>query len=385
VPAQLSAAAGIGALAEQRATDVWQRSPTLRPTLRYDSPWSQIGVDGLITRSSDGLRIDRGFANAAVAPAPFGPFRVSATAQVERFAPAFTDARTSLTLETSLAAQLGAGGFWIGAAAERVQNVDSVPATPLLRVGGWRRFGGAIITVTSGSHAMRLGGTGASFRDVLVRDSLVTDTGVVWTTTSKPQRVPAVPSRLWRWSDLEVRGSWSFGRAAFDAAAGTRRGLDSLRHAAWARVGTAIELTPRLSITAGVGREPNRVVLGLPPARYLRLGLRVAPAALMRPMLPTPVRSSAARFAVRSADSGYYVVAIQVPRARTVELSGDFDAWTPIPLQQVRPGVWEVSLHLAPGTYRMNVRVDGDRWAAPPGTPTVADEFNGTVGLVVIR
>jgi hypothetical protein len=102
-------------------------------------------------------------------------------------------------------------------------------------------------------------------------------------------------------------------------------------------------------------------------------------------MLPTPVRASAARFAVRRADSGYYVVSIQVPRARTVELSGDFDAWTPIPLQQIRPGVWEVSLRLAPGTYRMNLRIDGDRWTAPPGTPAVADEFNGTVGLVIIR
>jgi hypothetical protein len=33
----------------------------------------------------------------------------------------------------------------------------------------------------------------------------------------------------------------------------------------------------------------------------------------------------------------------------------------------------------------MNLRVDGDRWTAPPGTPAVADEFNGTVGLVVVR
>ena len=99
LPAQLSAAAGVGALAEQRATDVWQRSPTLRPTLRYDTPWSQFGLDGLATRTSDGLRMDRGLANAAVAPPPFGPFRVSATAQAERLAPAFIDPRTSFTLE----------------------------------------------------------------------------------------------------------------------------------------------------------------------------------------------------------------------------------------------------------------------------------------------
>jgi hypothetical protein len=33
----------------------------------------------------------------------------------------------------------------------------------------------------------------------------------------------------------------------------------------------------------------------------------------------------------------------------------------------------------------MNVRIDGDQWRAPPGMATVADEFNGTVGIVVVR
>jgi hypothetical protein len=242
-----------------------------------------------------------------------------------------------------------------------------------------------MLTVTSASHAMRMGGRGETFHQIQGFDSLATDTGLVLRPSTKTVRVPPVPSRLRRWSDVEFRGSWSLGPAAFDVAAGARRGLDSLRYATWARVGTAIELTPMLSITAAAGREPSRIVLGIPPARYARLGLRVAPAALSRPALPAPVRASPASFAIRGADSGYYVVSVRVPRARTVELSGDFDAWTPIALQQVRPGVWEVALRLASGTYRMNLRVDGDRWTAPPGTPTVADEFNGTVGLVVVR
>ena len=383
--AQLSAAVGIGALAERRSADIWQRAPTLRPTLRYDRPWSQLGLDGLVSHSSDGLRVERGLLNGTLAPPPVGPFRLTASGQAERFAPSLFAGRTLMTFETAVSAKVGAGGFWIGAAVERVREVDSLPAAAQLRLGGWRRFGGAIITITSASHAIRLGGHGESFREVPQLDSIETDTGVVFLTTTKTQGVPAERSHLRRWSDIELRGSWAIGRAAFDAAAGARRGLDSLRHGVWARIGTAVEITPRLAITAGVGTEPNRLVLGVPPARYARLGLRVAPAALARPPLPAPVRASAASFSVRSADSGYYVVSVRVPRARTVELSGDFDAWTPIALQQTRPGIWEVSLHLAPGTYRMNLRVDGDRWTAPPGTATTADEFNGTVGLVIVR
>jgi hypothetical protein len=33
----------------------------------------------------------------------------------------------------------------------------------------------------------------------------------------------------------------------------------------------------------------------------------------------------------------------------------------------------------------MNLRVDGERWIAPPGTATIDDDFNGRVGLVIVR
>ena len=40
---------------------------------------------------------------------------------------------------------------------------------------------------------------------------------------------------------------------------------------------------------------------------------------------------------------------------------------------------------LQPGTHRMNIRIDGDSWTAPPGLPTVNDEFSGRVGILVVR
>jgi 1,4-alpha-glucan branching enzyme len=80
-----------------------------------------------------------------------------------------------------------------------------------------------------------------------------------------------------------------------------------------------------------------------------------------------------------------YVVTLHVPRARTVELSGDFGRWKAIALDETKPDTWETTLTLPPGAYRMNLRIDGDQWRAPPGMATVADEFNGTVGIVVVR
>jgi hypothetical protein len=40
---------------------------------------------------------------------------------------------------------------------------------------------------------------------------------------------------------------------------------------------------------------------------------------------------------------------------------------------------------MTPGTHRVNVRVNGDAWTAPPGMPAVNDEFNGRVGIIVVR
>ena len=37
------------------------------------------------------------------------------------------------------------------------------------------------------------------------------------------------------------------------------------------------------------------------------------------------------------------------------------------------------------GVHQINMRIDGGQWIAPPGMPTRKDEFNGDVGLVVVK
>jgi 1,4-alpha-glucan branching enzyme len=90
-------------------------------------------------------------------------------------------------------------------------------------------------------------------------------------------------------------------------------------------------------------------------------------------------------FVARRDADGAYRITYVVTHASSVEISGDFNRWHPIALRQTREGVWETSLPLTPGTYRVNVRVDGGRWLPPAGLPQADDDFSGAVGVLIVR
>ena len=46
--------------------------------------------------------------------------------------------------------------------------------------------------------------------------------------------------------------------------------------------------------------------------------------------------------------------------------------------------MWTADVRVVPGAYRVNVRIDGGTWKAPPGTATISDDFGGSAGLVVV-
>jgi 1,4-alpha-glucan branching enzyme len=79
------------------------------------------------------------------------------------------------------------------------------------------------------------------------------------------------------------------------------------------------------------------------------------------------------------------VLRIYAPAARTVEITGDFTHWQAVQLTRGSDGWWSVTRAMAPGTYQMNLRIDGGRWLAPPGLLTTSDEFGGTIGILTIE
>jgi hypothetical protein len=394
--AQVSAAADLGGVVHRSGADLWRSTSRVDPAFRADGRWAQASVDADVWGGADGLRLQRGTADLLAAPAPFGPFRFTVTAHAERTAMSpFLErtAQTAGTLESALSLRIGGGGGWLGLGAERGSAIDSMSARPLLRAGLWHRFGLTTVSLSAESHRARLGGRPPTLHYyTLSPDSSRDSVSGAWIVNGP--HVLAIPdsgspSRPWQWSDLQARVGWSAGRVSLDGRVGVQPKVDIAPRSLWARGVATIGLAPRLSLIAGGGVQPSAIWLGAPSSRFLSFGLRVAPASLVHPAPPPYVRPSAASFVIRHADGDTtatsYVVAVRVPDARAVEISGDFNGWHPLPLREARPGVWETTLSLLPGTHRVNLRLNGDRWVAPPGLPTTDDDFNGTVGLVVVR
>jgi hypothetical protein len=153
----------------------------------------------------------------------------------------------------------------------------------------------------------------------------------------------------------------------------------------WSSGDIAFAFTPALSLVLGGGVSPATRFIVPSEHRYAMLGLRVAPRFFRSRAVPVPSAPVAAAFTVEPESQGRYLVTVRVPGARQVELSGDFTGWKPISLRRVRGDEWSVALPLGVGTHRVNIRVDGGAWVAPPGMTTTSDDFAGEVGLLVVE
>jgi hypothetical protein len=94
--------------------------------------------------------------------------------------------------------------------------------------------------------------------------------------------------------------------------------------------------------------------------------------------------STVATLEVRPA-RGARTLRVRAAGARSVELMGDFTHWEPITLTPAGGDTWEVTLPIAAGVHRVNVRIDGGAWLVPRGVPAVPDDLGGVVGLLVVR
>jgi hypothetical protein len=210
---------------------------------------------------------------------------------------------------------------------------------------------------------------------------------------------PTVVNDSIHYTDLQTSLSWTTSRADLGALIGIRFGdqLTTLseNEKSWASVSAVGHINRRFAVALSGGSYPIDPTQGFPGGRFLAVALRIktggrgrALAATQQIEAPgTAGEAVVSSFSATRNPQGTVTFTVTAPGAERVEISGDFTNWTPLLMaaSPAGPGQWVAHLPVAPGNYQMNLRVNGGRWVAPPGTLSMLDEFGGTVGLLVVQ
>lgn len=180
----------------------------------------------------------------------------------------------------------------------------------------------------------------------------------------------------YRFIELTVRGGRRFGDG-YDVTPESRQ---------WGSAQTAIWISSQLAAVAAGGREPAQPTRGLPVRTYASLGLMLAYWPIPRGVVPVETPASMVQaFELRPAGPTLQRITARIGGVEAVEVMGDFSDWTPLALMRRGRDHWELLVPMKSGVHQINMRIDGGQWIAPPGMPTMKDDFNGDVGVVVIK
>lgn len=260
--------------------------------------------------------------------------------------------------------------------------------TSALEDGTWSATGsgGVFAAVTRGAVLVSAGvGAGAVRRTDWTRDPLVTGTarlrvgGEPWSVEGV---VTGTRAGSVEFADATLGAQVATTAFRLGALVGARAG--DLSRDVWVQGRAELQLGPFAALEVAGGGYP-RDVTGFVGGAYVSAGLRLAlrrsggTGASARPVrAPEPVVALVrvapleVRLTVRAGD------------AHSLAVAGEWNGWTPQPLEPLGDGRWSVVLPFGPGAYRFALVADGERWYVPPGVPTLPDEFGGNSGVLLV-
>ncbi|MBV6522187.1 MAG: hypothetical protein MNPFHGCM_02333 [Gemmatimonadaceae bacterium] len=201
-------------------------------------------------------------------------------------------------------------------------------------------------------------------------------------------------------ADWEGGTALALGRVAAEATAGVRLGEAQRGTVGWGSATLVVPWHDDLIATFSLGSYPADLLQGLPGGRYVAVNFRVPRDRLpwtrrrtVAPPAPTRPRPPALSFTDRLAiaigepydSASLREVRVWAPGIQRVELIADFTQWIPVPLIKVTAGEWHGYYHIPPGAHRLNLLLNGVELDVPANLVRVIDDFNGAVGLVIVR
>jgi hypothetical protein len=213
--------------------------------------------------------------------------------------------------------------------------------------------------------------------------------------------VGGVATRTW-YADtnyLDVVGTARFRDASIEitGTAGFRTLSEGGGEGAYGEIHAQVPIGRRFAALASGGRYPSDPVRGVIAANYVSAGVRVnisgrrtRSARLVSDALLAEIEEretryvGEARFEIEPSTTELRVIRIVTYATESVEISGDFTDWQPVPLLRADGNRWEIAWRIPAGVHRVNVRLNGLEWIVPRGLRVEEDEFGGAVGILVV-
>ena len=343
----------------------------LTPAVVFEGERTTLSAAGSFTRFDGGIWSTQAIAAGSRFTEARGPFRGELSAQFESNSHRGT-LRTAEVIAQGRGHLIAAGdrGLWLGAGAGHAWRSPAGGAVYRADVGAWAQLGDATVRLTAAHNTV-----GMRTRNVSVGPNMAAEV--------LDTRTESISKATVRYVDTEAHVAWSHARVAVDGLAGRRMVRDGERTNTWL-LGGSVMLTDRLAVVGSTGVSAFDVAQGLPGGRYATIALRVTTRAGGALEMRSRARATARNMETWREQDGTVLLVVHAPHARRVELMGDFTDWRPLVMRREADDHFAARIQLPAGSYRINVRVDGGTWTAPPGTTPVADEYNGAAGLLVI-
>jgi hypothetical protein len=202
---------------------------------------------------------------------------------------------------------------------------------------------------------------------------------------SLPLQVPYF-SNL-RYTDTELSATQKLGPFIGAVTAGRRFGTwDGQRN--WAFATLTLPVREHVGVSFSSGWRPAQPERALPGGGFVHLAMRFDVSTRSRRHETSVVRHNAAddelTIAAWKKPAGY-TLRLVARGAQKVELKGDLTDWEVLSLQRTPAGIWELEVDRAAGIYKINIRIDGDKWTVPAGLVAVPDGFGGSAGVLTLN
>jgi hypothetical protein len=276
------------------------------------------------------------------------------------------------------------GGVWLGSGIVRPLRITTVSNVSVSSGGVWTKVGPATIRASFTNWAFtRFASNDSATATDFSCASSATDAFNASTSAASSCRRESVLT------DLEGGVRWEHHRYEVSARGGHRFGqsIDVLPTSrTYGSAQAAVWLSSQLAAVGSAGREPAQPTRGIPARNIYSLGVMLAywPIPRGAVLVESPANLVKA-FEMRPAGVALQRLTARIGGVEKVEVMGDFSDWAPVPLVRRGRDHWELLLPMGAGVHHINMRIDGGKWIAPPGVPTIRDDFNGEVGVLVIK